>query len=167
MSTTTARDLHEFVAAADSFTRPASHDRPTVFRGMRDSAHDLLPGIARFPFEAPEAFRNAVDDHSESAERILYVFFRDYCAAIDGAFIAVVRARAEVVTGFGAGAGTHRACGAHDRGSRGKRSHRGATRRGSGRVSREGFTVVILGHSINEDELSFVRSMFSELRVSR
>ena len=87
MSTTTTGNLQEFVASADSFTALAAHDRPTVFRGMRDSTHDLLPGIARFPFEPPQAFCNAVDDKSESVERILYVYFRDYCAALMPAWV--------------------------------------------------------------------------------
>jgi hypothetical protein len=54
---------------------------------MRDAAHELIPGIGRFPFEAPAAFCSARDDSSESAERILYVFFRDYCAALMPAWV--------------------------------------------------------------------------------
>lgn len=82
MSTTTATNLDDFIATTNGHAASAAHDRPTIFRGMRDSAHQLLSGIARFPFEAPKAFCNASDDRSESAERILYVFFRDYCAAL-------------------------------------------------------------------------------------
>jgi len=82
MSSSPIDDLTAFVAAANAVASGASHERPTVFRGVRDVGHELVPGIARFPFKAPEAFCNAVDDHAESAERILYVYFRDYCAAL-------------------------------------------------------------------------------------
>jgi hypothetical protein len=58
----------------------ASHDLPAAFRGHRDVSWILVPGIARDPFKAPDAFCNSPED--QSAERVLYLYFRDFCASL-------------------------------------------------------------------------------------
>jgi hypothetical protein len=52
----------------------------TVYRGHRDFKWKLVPKIARSPFKIPEAF--CKEPRDKSAERNLYLFFRDYSAAL-------------------------------------------------------------------------------------
>ncbi len=55
---------------------PVSLDRLAAYRGHRDIAWNLLPAIARPPFEGKPVF--CQEPHSgKSVERSLYLFFRD------------------------------------------------------------------------------------------
>jgi len=73
-------DVSGFVASADSLMRDVTHGNMAAFRGNRDIAWALVPGIARWPFKAPEAFCQAPED--QSAERILFLLFCDSCASL-------------------------------------------------------------------------------------
>lgn len=77
----TAGTLEEFLSIVESNVGFTSLDRVAAFRGHRDVAWKLLPRIARYPFKGQAAFcKKARND--QSAERKLFVFFRDFTASM-------------------------------------------------------------------------------------
>jgi hypothetical protein len=81
------------ISTVDGFLRQlqqtvgsATHDTMVLYRGHRDSDWKLLPQIARPPFTCPGAFCRTARDNS--AERNLFLFFRDYAAALMPAWVS-------------------------------------------------------------------------------
>ena len=75
------RSVVDFLAAAREATAEASPDRPVAFRGLRDIAHTLVAGIARRSFKGSRDLWTGPGG-SECGERNLFIYFREYCAAM-------------------------------------------------------------------------------------
>jgi len=63
-----------------------AQDNMALYRGHRDLSWSVVPQIARSPFRVPDAF--CQEERDASAERNLFLFFRDYAAALFPAWIS-------------------------------------------------------------------------------
>ena len=80
-------DLVGFTGAVRDLVGEVAQDRLAAYRGHADIAWKLVPNIARPPrFRVPDAFCRAPGD--QSAERALFVFFRDSAAALMPAWVS-------------------------------------------------------------------------------
>lgn len=84
---TSARTVDEFIAKVKLSVGHTTHDQLAVFRGHRDVAWSLIPSIARSPFIAPRAFCESPDT-GHSAERSLFLLFRDFTASMMPAWVS-------------------------------------------------------------------------------
>lgn len=73
-------NIEEFLALVRKRIGITAHDKLAIYRGHRDIAWKLVPKIARPPFVVPAAICKRRDD--KSAERTLYVLFREYGASM-------------------------------------------------------------------------------------
>jgi hypothetical protein len=73
--------LQPFLSTVSAKIGEVSLDRLAIFRGHRDVMWRLVPKIARPPFTTPAAFHLDAKE-SLSAERGLYIFFRDFGASM-------------------------------------------------------------------------------------
>jgi hypothetical protein len=79
-------NVEDFLKLIREQVGPTRTDSLAVYRGHRDFTWKLLSKIARPPFNAPEAFIQKPRD--KSAERNLYLFFRDHSAALMPAWVS-------------------------------------------------------------------------------
>jgi hypothetical protein len=75
------RGVDEFLVEVGKIARDSALDNMTLYRGQQDVTWDLLPRIARPPFEVPKAFCQNPND-SRSAEKSLFNNFRDFTASL-------------------------------------------------------------------------------------
>jgi hypothetical protein len=78
--------LEEFIGVIGSAVGKTSLDRLAAYRGHRDLAWRLLPKISRLPFLGPAAFCKLAEV-DQSAERSLFLFFRDRTASMMPAWV--------------------------------------------------------------------------------
>lgn len=78
----TVSSVAEFLTDVRTSVPISSHGNLAVYRGQKDAAWSLLPGIARAPFTGVGALCRDYDDSSDkSAERRLLVVIADYGVA--------------------------------------------------------------------------------------
>jgi hypothetical protein len=70
------RSIGDYLSYLEKDLANAKNPATAIFRGHRDDKWRAIPKIARRPFKPPTAFSTAEND--KSAERNLYLFFRDY-----------------------------------------------------------------------------------------
>jgi len=75
------QDLNEFLCLVAKEVGDVSLDRGPAFRGQSDIKWDLVPRIARPPFESPAAF-HLNRGNSKCAEKSFYLLFREFSASI-------------------------------------------------------------------------------------
>jgi hypothetical protein len=81
METRVIKDVGSFLDMVRTEVGEVSLDHLAIFRGHKDVMWKLLPRIARPPFKAPEGF-HLDRTESRSAERSLFIFFRDFAASL-------------------------------------------------------------------------------------
>lgn len=72
--------VEEYLGELKNLVGETTQDRMALYRGHRDLAWPIIPQIARQPFFNPDAF--CKKDRDASAERNLFLFFRDHAAAL-------------------------------------------------------------------------------------
>jgi FRG domain len=68
----------DFLGKIKEAAAGSTHGSFTVFRGEKDAAWSLVPGIARQPFHPSDIVRDPDDPADRSAERRLLIVFRDH-----------------------------------------------------------------------------------------
>jgi FRG domain len=74
-----AASIDSFISIIGSQVGRTSHDLVTIYRGHRDIVWRLVPTIARSGFNSDAFCR---DPNDQSAERTLFLFFRDWTASM-------------------------------------------------------------------------------------
>lgn len=73
--------ISEYLAKLQAIINTSTNSQLAVFRGQRDHSWDLIPGIARPPFNEEAICRDPDEPDDKSAERRLIALIRDYGAS--------------------------------------------------------------------------------------
>jgi hypothetical protein len=82
-----ADSVEQFLSVIKESVGKTAQNRLAAYRGHRDISWELVPAIARHPFKGPDAFCKEPEE-DQSAERSLFLLFRDFAASMIPAWIS-------------------------------------------------------------------------------